>query len=72
MQVTGSNSGESISVQISLSGYVSRICNNGVSVSSGWMSADRFFTDPQFRRGYDEVSVSLFTPKFVLVPEHFF
>ncbi|HIS23366.1 MAG TPA: DUF3822 family protein [Candidatus Cryptobacteroides intestinipullorum] len=72
MQVTGSNSGESISVQISLSGYVSRICNNGVSVSSGWMSADRFFTDPQFGKRYDEVSVSVFTPKFTLVPEQFF
>ena len=72
MQETGNNSIENISVQVALSGYVSRIERDGVSVSSGWMSADRFFTDPQFRRGYDEVSVSLFTPKFVLVPEHFF
>ena len=72
MQETGSNTAAAISVQVSLSGYVTRVSLNGVSVSSGWMSADRFFTDPQFRRGYDEVSVSLFTPKFVLVPEHFF
>lgn len=72
MQVTGSKSGESISVQISLSGYVSKIGSNGVSVSSGWMSADRFFTDPRFRKRYDEVSVSVFTPKFTLVPEQFF
>ena len=73
MQETGNNNtADSISVQISLSGYVSRTGSNGVSVSSGWMSADRFFTDPCFRRRYEEVSVSVFTPKFSLVPDHFF
>ncbi len=71
MQETG-NSGSSISIQVSLHGYVSTIAYNGVSVSSGWMSADRFFTDPQFRRRYEDVKVSVFTSKFTLVPEHFF
>ena len=72
MQETGSNGRACISVQVSLAGYVSRTDMNGVSVSSGWVSADRFFTDSRFRRRYDDVSVSLFTPKFTLVPEQFF
>lgn len=73
MQETGnSGSVRSISVQVSLSGYVSRIETDGVSDSSGWMSADRFFTDARFQRRYDDVSISVFTPKFTLVPEHFF
>ena len=72
MQETGNNSIENISVQVALSGYVSRIERDGVSVSSGWMSADRFFTDPQFRKRYGSVSISVFTPVFTLVPEHFF
>ena len=72
MLETGNNSIENISVQVALSGYVSRIECDGVSVSSGWMSADRFFTDPQFRRQYGDVAVSVFTPKFALIPEQFF
>ena len=72
MQVTGNSPYGSISVQVALSGYVSRIETNGVSVSSGWMGADRFFTDPDFRRRYDKVEISVFTPKFTLVPEQFF
>ena len=72
MLETGNNTGENISVRVALSGYVSRIEKNGVSVSSGWMSADRFFTDPQFRKRYGRVSISVFTPVFTLVPEHFF
>ena len=72
MRVTGNSMYECISVQVSLSGYVSKVESNGVSVSSGWMTADRFFTDPVFRRRYDDVKISVFTPKFTLVPEHFF
>ena len=72
MLETGNNTGENISVRVALSGYVSRIEKNGVSVSSGWMSADRFFTDPQFRKRYGRVSISVFTPVFTLVPGHFF
>lgn len=72
MQVTGNRKYRNISVQVSLSGYVSKIESNGVSVSSGWMGADRFFTDPDFRCRYDDVKISVFTPKFTLVPEHFF
>lgn len=72
MQVTGNNSSGSISVRVALSGYVSRTESNGVSDLSAWMSADRFFTDARFRRRYDEVKISVFTPKFTLVPEQFF
>ena len=72
MQETGNSGISRISVQVSLGGYISRTEFDGVSVSSGWMSADRFFTDPQFQKRYDEVRISVFTPKFTLVPEHFF
>ena len=73
MQETGNNSvGKNISVQVSLSGYVSRIETDCVSESSGWMGADRFFTDSRFRRRYDNVDISVFTPKFTVVPDHFF
>ena len=72
MRVTGNSMYECISVQVSLSGYVSKVESNGVSVSSGWMTADRFFTDSRFRRRYDNVDISVFTPKFTVVPDHFF
>lgn len=72
MQETGNNGVSRISVRVALGGYISRIESDGVSVSSGWMSADRFFTDPQFQKRYDDVQISVFTPKFTLVPEHFF
>lgn len=36
------------------------------------MSPDRIFTAPEFQSRYDEVEISLFTPKCTLVPEHFF
>ena len=40
--------------------------------SSAWLSADRLFTTPEFQRRYDEVDISLLTPKCTLVPESFF
>ena len=40
--------------------------------SSGWMSAERLFTTPEFQHRYEEVEISLLTPKFCLVPEMFF
>ena len=39
--------------------------------SSGWMSAERIFTTPEFLRRYDNVEISVFTPKVTLVPEQF-
>ena len=72
MQETGSKPDSRISVKVSLSGYTVNIIKDGVSSSSEWMGADRFFTAPEFRSRYDDVSVSLFTPKFSLVPESFF
>lgn len=36
------------------------------------MSPDRIFTAPEFQSRYDDVEISLFTPKCTLVPEHFF
>ena len=35
------------------------------------MSADRIFTTAEFQQRYDEVQVSVFTPKVTLVPEQF-
>lgn len=39
---------------------------------SEWLSPDRMFSVPEFLRRYDEVSISLFTPKCTLVPSGFF
>ena len=35
------------------------------------MSAERVFTTPEFQKRYDQVDVSVFTPKFTLIPSHF-
>ena len=40
--------------------------------ASGWMSADRVFTTPEFQKRYGSVRISLMTHKCTLVPEHFF
>lgn len=67
MQVTGNN--KKISVQVSLNGF--SFSTYGCA-RSGWLSADRVFTTPEFQKRYDEVEISVFTPKFTLVPENFF
>lgn len=61
-----------ISIQVSLSGYSFKIENEEGVRSSEWLGADRVFTTPEFQTRYDEVSISLFTPKCALVPEQFF
>ena len=43
-----------------------------MTAASGWLSSERIFTTPEFQRRYDEVSVSVFTPKVALVPAQFF
>ena len=61
-----------ISIQVSLSGYSFKVREGGEVRSSAWLSADRLFTTPEFQRRYDEVDISLLTPKCTLVPESFF
>ena len=39
---------------------------------SGWLEPGSIFTTPGLQRRYDEVEISLFTPKCTLVPETFF
>ncbi len=61
-----------ISIQVGLSGYSFRIETDGSVRSSGWMGADRVFTDPELQKIYGTVEISVFTPKCALVPSHFF
>ena len=62
------NMKDRISIQVGLSGYSFKIQADDSVRSSGWMSADRIFTTPEFQRRYDEVDVAVFTPKCSLVP----
>ena len=39
---------------------------------SAWLGPERVFTTPEFQRRYSSVEISLFTPKFVLIPKSFF
>ena len=66
-----SDNKDRISIQVGLSGYSFRIQADGVVHSSEWMSAGRIFTTPELQKRYVEVSVSVFTPKFTLIPAHF-
>ena len=62
-----------ISIQVGLSGYSFKIYDGPSEVaSSGWMSADRIFTTPEFQRRYERVDISVFSPKAALVPSQFF
>jgi len=61
-----------ISIQVSLSGYSFKTLIGGEVHSSGWMGAERLFTTPEFQRRYDNVEISLLTPKVALVPESFY
>ncbi len=60
-----------ISIQVGLSGYSFKIQSADDFKASSWMSAERIFSTPEFLRRYDEVEISVFTPKFTLVPEQF-
>ena len=67
------NNYNGISIQVGLSGYSFRLWNAGkMTTASGWLSSDRIFTTPEFQRRYDDVAVSVFTPKVALVPAQFF
>ena len=60
-----------ISIQVGLSGYSFKIQTADEIKTSPWMSAERIFSTPEFLNRYDEVGISVFTPKFTLVPEQF-
>jgi hypothetical protein len=60
-----------ISIQVGLSGYSFKIHAEGNSHSSEWLSAERIFNTSEFMRRYGQVDVSVFTPKFALVPNSF-
>lgn len=64
--------GDRISIQVGLSGYSFKIEGSERNYDSGWMSSDKVFTTKEFQCRYDEVAISLMTPKFTLVPEQFF
>lgn len=57
-----------ISVQVTRDGFS---FNNGCARSE-WLSADRLFSCRELQQRYDDVTVSVFTPKFTLVPTGFF
>ncbi len=61
-----------ISIQVGLSGYSFKIQADSQTRSSDWMGADQVFATSEFQKVYDEVEVSVFTPKFALVPSQFF
>ena len=61
-----------ISIQVGLSGYSFKIQAGDDVRSSDWMSADRVFATSELQRRYDEVEISVFTPKFTLVPQQFY
>ena len=60
-----------ISIQVGLSGYSFKIQAEDREHSSGWMSAERIFSTPEFQKRYSEVEVSVFSPKCTLVPAQF-
>jgi hypothetical protein len=60
-----------ISIQVGLSGYSFKIQADDSVRRSDWLGAERIFTMPEFQKRYDDVEISLFTPKFTLIPSHF-
>ena len=60
-----------ISIQVGLSGYSFKVQADGNEHSSGWMNAERIFSTPELQKRYDEVEISVSTPKCGLVPEQF-
>ena len=60
-----------ISIQVGLSGYSFKIQADSQEMSSEWMTSDRIFTSAELQRRYDNVEISVFTPKCALVPSQF-
>ena len=71
MPVTGNNTPDTISVQVSLDGFCFRTTGEE-SFSSPWLGTEKVFTTKEFRRQYDVVEIALMTPKVALAPEIFF
>ncbi len=63
------NSG--ISIQVSLSGYSFKLKGEDAQKRK-WLAPGSIFTVKEFQAAYDEVAISLMTPKVALVPEAFF
>ncbi len=61
-----------ISIQVSLSGYSFKVEDAKGKRVSAWQEPRTLFTSQELQRSYDEVELSLFTPKCALVPEKFF
>ena len=61
-----------ISIQVSLSGYSFKLEDARGSRSSAWQEPRTLFTSQELQRTYEEVELSVFTPKCALVPEKFF
>lgn len=61
-----------ISIQVSLSGYSFKVQDGDQVRHSAWTGAERLFTTPEFQRRYDNVEISLLTPKVALIPESFY
>ena len=60
-----------ISIQVSLSGYSFKVQTQDGFRTSEWLGPETLFTIPEFQRRYEQVSISLLTPKLCLVPEAF-
>lgn len=60
-----------ISIQVGLSGYSFKVCDSAGCSASGWQTPEHLFSSPQMQKRYDEVEISMFTPKFTLVPSQF-
>ena len=62
-----------ISIQVSLSGYSFRIYEAGELVScSGWIPSGEVASASELTGTYDQVLLSVMTPKITLVPDTFF
>lgn len=70
MQVTGNSK---LSIQFSLDGYLYRIYDGQSLVSkSDWIEAGNVNSQPEFEYSYDEVEISILTPKVSIFPKSFF
>ncbi len=78
MQETGSSRmtmkdiKDRISIQVGLSGYSFKVQSHNDVRRSEWLGGDRIFSTPEFQKRYDEVEVSVFTPKCTVVPAVFY
>ena len=61
-----------ISIQVSLSGYSFKVYPSDSVGPRFWKGPETLFTTPEFQRRYNQVDISLLTPKVSLVPEVFF